>query len=139
MASLLFIWERFLRDKRRKKDVLNFQARLADNLMSLYNDLIVKTYSHGHYQVFNVTDPKPRRIHKATVRDRVVHHLLHQALYDYFDSRFIYDSYSCRIDKGAYRALNRFKYFVGKVSRNHRKTCFVLKGDIRKFFASIDQ
>jgi len=64
---------------------------------------------------------------------------LHQALYDYFDSRFIYDSYSCRVGKGVHKALDRFKYFAGKVSKNHTKTCYVLKGDIRKFFASIDQ
>lgn len=35
--------------------------------------------------------------------------------------------------------MNRFTYFSRKVSKNHRKTCWVLKCDIRKFFASIDQ
>ena len=105
----------------------------------MHSSLLNKTYCRDDYHVFNISDPKPRIIHKATVRDRLVHHLLHQALYDYFDSRFIYDSYSCRVGKGVHKALDRFKYFAGKVSKNHTKTCYVLKGDIRKFFASIDQ
>ncbi len=137
--NLLKIWRIFLCGKRRRKDVLDWQLRLANNLTSLHHDLNNKTYRHGSYLAFNVADPKPRRIHKATVRDRVVHHLLYDALYDYFDSCFIFDSYSCRKNKGAHKALNRFKYFAGQVSKNHTKSCYVLKGDIRKFFASIDQ
>ena len=35
--------------------------------------------------------------------------------------------------------MNRFKKFAYKVSKNHTRTCWVLKCDIRKFFASIDQ
>ncbi len=34
--------------------------------------------------------------------------------------------------------MNRFRYFARKVSQNNTKTAWVLKGDIRKFFASID-
>jgi len=46
--------------------------------------------------------------------------------------------YSCRNDKGTHKAINRFKEFGRKVSKNNTKQCFVLKCDIRKFFASID-
>ncbi len=35
--------------------------------------------------------------------------------------------------------MNRFRSGARRVSRNHRKTCWVLKMDITKFFASIDQ
>ena len=127
-----------MRGKKGKKDVLDFQLNLADNLALLNQDLADKTYRHGAYFAFNVADPKPRHIHKATVRDRVIHHLIYQELYSYFDNKFIFDSYSCRLSKGTHKALGRFKYFAGKVSQNHTKTCYVLKGDIRKFFASID-
>ncbi len=34
--------------------------------------------------------------------------------------------------------MNRFRTFAYKVSKNHTRTCFVLKCDIRKFFANID-
>ncbi len=115
-----------------------FQSRLADNLSELHRDLIERTYEHGTYVAFNISDPKPRNIHKASVRDRVLHHLIYKELYWYFDNRFIYDSYSCRKNKGTHRALDRFRSFAQKVSKNHTRTCYVLKCDIRKFFASID-
>lgn len=109
------------------------------NIISLHNDLEAKTYHHGGYSHFKISDPKPRDIHKASVRDRLLHHAIYRTLYPYFDRRFIYDSYSCRNGKGTHRAMNQFRSFAYKVSKNHIKTCWVLKCDIRKFFASIDQ
>lgn len=138
MENLLVTWERFIRGKRNKRDVIRFQAELADNLLFLYKSLADRTYEHGSYATFNVSDPKPRNIHKALVRDRVLHHLIYKELYWYFDTRFIFDSYSCRKHKGTHKALERFKEFAGKVSKNHTRTCYVLKCDIKKFFASID-
>ncbi|MGB7957624.1 MAG: hypothetical protein WCF77_02165 [Minisyncoccia bacterium] len=34
--------------------------------------------------------------------------------------------------------MDRFKKYAGIVSRNHTRTAWVLKCDIKKFFASID-
>ncbi|MBI5122769.1 group II intron reverse transcriptase domain-containing protein [Candidatus Roizmanbacteria bacterium] len=84
-----------------------------------------------------MNDPKPRDIHKATVRDRIVHHAVYRILYPYFDKKFIYDSYSCRNNKGTHKAINRFRRFVWKASQNDTRTAWVLKCDIKKFFASI--
>ncbi|MEK7147697.1 MAG: reverse transcriptase/maturase family protein [Patescibacteria group bacterium] len=109
-----------------------------DNLISLHIDLKNKTYKHSPYHAFNISDPKPRNIHKASVRDRLLHHAIYRILYPYFDKKFIHDSYSCRLGKGTHKAIERFKYFSRKVSKNNTKQCFVLKCDIRKFFASID-
>lgn len=127
-----------MRGKRHKKDVTEFQVELGKNIVDLYQDVKNKTYLHGPYSAFNVSDPKPRNIHKATVRDRVVHHLLYKELYWYFHVRFIHDSYSCRVGKGTHRALDRFRDFARQVSTNHTRSCYVLKCDIKKFFASID-
>ncbi len=128
----------FLKDKRTRKDVVLFSVNLMNNIFALYYDLKHKRYRHGGYDAFKINDPKPRDIHKATVKDRLVHHALYRILYPYFDSQFIYDSYSCRVDKGTHKALNRFQTFARMCSVNHKKTCFVLKCDIRKFFANID-
>ena len=108
------------------------------NILELHNDLKNKTYKHGSYKAFKINDPKPRDIHKATVRDRLLHHAIYRILYPYFDKKFIYDSYSCRIGKGTHKAIYRFDKFQRKVSRNNTKSCLVLKCDIRKFFANID-
>lgn len=122
-----------------KSDVQIFEYHLLDNLLKLHTDLKNKTYTHEGYKAFKVNDPKPRDIHKATVRDRVLHHTLYQALTSFYFPLFISDSYSCQNGKGTHGALKRFQIFGDKVSKNHTKQCFVLKCDIRKFFASIDQ
>ncbi len=96
-------------------------------------------YQHGGYHYFKIADPKPRDIHKASVRDRLVHHALYRRLYSLFDRTFTADSYSCRLEKGTHRAINRFRTFARQVSKNDTRSCWVLKCDIRKFFASIDQ
>ncbi len=138
LENLLVVWREFLRGKRNRRDVADFEVRLMYNLSLLQQSLAERTYQHGSYTRFGISDPKPRLIHKATVRDRVVHHLLYRMLYGYFDARFMYDSYSCRMNKGTHRALERFKDFSRAVSRNYSSTAWVLKCDIRKFFANID-
>jgi retron-type reverse transcriptase len=139
IENLLEAWKEFLKGKRAKKDVQEFQYQLSDNILALYFDLKNKTYKHGGYYAFNISDPKPRSIHKASVRDRLLHHAIYRQLYPLFDPTFIFDSYSCRKFRGTHRALKRFKDFSNIVSKNNTKTCWILKCDVRKFFASIDQ
>lgn len=138
LESVLCAWREFLKSKKKKEDVLLFRLRLTDNIYELFTELSNRTYCHGSYSRFTISDPKPREINKSSVRDRVVHHLLYKALYPYFDKKFIHDSYSCRLGKGTHKAMNRFRYFGRIVSKNNTRTCWVLKCDIRKFFASID-
>ena len=135
---MLKAWQEFIRDKKDRNDVIMFQVKLMDNIFGLYTDLKNKTYIHGSYKAFNISDPKPRQIHKAMVRDRLLHHLIYQELYGYFDSKFIHDSYSCRKIKGTHKSINRFRQMIRIVSKNNTKTCFVLKCDIKKFFANIN-
>lgn len=73
------------------------------------------------------------------MRDRLLHHAVYRILYPDFDRVFINDSYSCRKGKGVHKAVRRFQGFARKVSKNDMRTCWVLKCDVRKFFASIDQ
>lgn len=138
IENLFQAWYEFRKGKRKKVDVQLFERNLEDNLFELQKNLQNKTYRHGIYQEFYVNDPKRRHIHKAGVCDRVVHHLLYKYLYELFDKTFIYDSYSCRIDKGTHRGVKRLKYFARKVSKNYTKPCWALKFDVKKFFASIE-
>lgn len=137
--NLFLAWKEFKRGKTKKIDVQNFNLFLEDNIFNLYYQLINKTYQHSDYTSFYISDPKLRHIHKACVRDRVLHHAVFRILYPIFDSIFIYDSYSCRINKGTHRAVNRLNHFARKVSKNNTKICYILKLDIRRFFDSINQ
>src|SRR3989338_3900346 len=90
LKSLFKSFKEFERGKKFKPDVAEFKSRLVENLMSLNSDIMFGNYKHGGYFHFKVSDPKPRDIHKASVRDRVVHHAIYRALYPYFDSKFIF-------------------------------------------------
>lgn len=127
-----------MRGKKNRHDVARFSLRFMDNILKLRSDLLDKIYQHGQYYAFKINDPKPRDIHKAKVRDRILHHAVYRILYPYFDKKFIYDSYSCRNDKGTHKAIDRFRFMARKVSRNNKRTAWILKGDIRKFFATIN-
>jgi len=139
IENLLKAWKEFLKGKRGKKDVQEFQYKLSDNIFALHIDLKNKTYTHGGYYAFNISDPKPRNIHKASVRDRLLHHAIYRKLYPLLDLKFIHDSYSCRKFRGTHKALKRFRDFSYIASKNNTKTLWILKCDIRKFFASVDQ
>ncbi len=136
--NLFQAWNEFKIGKRKKEDVMLFERYLETNIFNLQLALKDKTYQHGTYQSFYVQDPKLRHIHKAQVSDRVVHHLLYQFLYGLYDKTFIYDSYSCRLNKGTHKAVERLVYFTRKISRNYTQFCWVLKLDIKKFFANVD-
>lgn len=137
--NLLEAWKEFLRGKKKKTDVLEFQRNLMQNILALHEDLKLKRYTHSAYEEFKISDPKPRVIHKAKVRDRLLHHALYRHLYYFFTKTFITDSYSCRIGKGTHKAVKRFNDFYLKVSKNDTRQVWVLKCDIRKFFDSINQ
>ncbi len=139
LENLYEAWAEFVNGKRHKRDVALFALNLSHNIFALHEELKNRTYRHGGYKAFAINDPKPRSIHKAHVRDRLLHHAVYRTLYRYFDKKFIFDSYSCRYAKGTHRALGRFRHFFNKVSHGNRRTCWVLKCDVRKFFASIDQ
>lgn len=139
LENLFSAWQEFSDGKMKKKDVLEFKARLEDNIFELHRELKCKAYQHSDYTAFSVCDPKPRRIHKAIVKDRVLHHAIFRALYPILDKSFIFDSYSCRIEKGTHRAVLRLEKFCRQLSCNNSKNIFALKCDVRKFFDSVDQ
>lgn len=131
-------WEEFSKGKRGKADVALFERNLEDNLFILYESLKNKTYKHGAYKAFYIRDPKIRHIHKACVQDRVVHHLTSKVLEKIFEPTFYAHSYSCRKNKGTHKGIEAFIKLARKVSRNNTSPLYVLKCDIKKFFASVD-
>lgn len=136
---MLCAWQEFKRGKATRHDIQQFAFNLEENIFCLHEELKNKTYSHSPYQSFYIQDPKLRHIHKACVKDRVVHQALFRVLYHYFDKKFIFDSYSCRLNKGNHKAVYRLDKLIRKASLDYQKPVFALKCDIRKFFANIDQ
>jgi retron-type reverse transcriptase len=138
LENIFGAWREFQRGKRGKTDVMHFSLYAETSLIALQRELISGTYCHSQYTHFRVADPKPRDIHKAQVRDRVLHHAIHRVLAPIFGKRFIGDSYSSRVGKGTHKAIARFEKNAWQLSRNRTRTVWVLQFDIRQFFASVD-
>ena len=136
--TLFRAWEVFKADKRNKPDVIVFELDLERNIFDLYRDLKNGTYKHEPYKGFWIHDPKLRRIHKATVRDRVLHHAIFSVLNPIFEPTFIPNSFSCRIGKGTHKGMKKIAEMIRAVSKNNTSQCYALKCDIKKFFDSVD-
>jgi len=119
------------KNKRYRNDVLRFREHLEEKLINIQNNLINKIYAPKPLRSFYVYDPKKRLIQAPTFEDRVVHHALCNIIEPLFERRFIYDSYACRLGKGTHSAVKRVKMFL-------RPDDYVLKGDISKYFPSIN-
>lgn len=136
--NILRAWLEFRRGKRSKPDVQNFEFNLESNLLKLQGEILSGSYEHEPYQSFRVRDPKLRHIHKASVRDRLLHQAIFRVLYPIFDKSFIFDSFSCRVGKGTHPAVSRLEKFLKKTGQNNHRPVYTLKCDVRKFFDSIN-
>jgi hypothetical protein len=119
------------RGKKRKPDAAAFLLNMEPECFRLAAELSAGTWMPGEYRSYVIREPKPRLISAAPFADRVVHHALVSLLEPHFERRFVAHSYACRVGKGTHRALDR-------ATELSRRRSFVLKGDIAKFFPSID-
>lgn len=76
----MLAWQEFLKGKKKRKDVAEFQMNMFENIKQIHHELVGKAYQHSGYEAFRINDPKPRDIHKASVRDRLVHRALYRVL-----------------------------------------------------------
>lgn len=136
--NLFSAWDAFKRGKQNKPDVQRFEWRLEENIFQLRRELLNKTYKHGPYIGFYIRDPKRRHIHKASVRDRLLHHAVFSIINPVFEETFISTSFSCRIGYGTHRGVIALGRMAKKIHKNGTSSCFVLKCDIQKFFDSVD-
>ncbi len=138
VENLFSAWKEFKKNKNRKPDVIAFSLNLEDNIFKLREELVSQNWKCSGYKNFSIKDPKPRSIHKAVVRDRVLYQAVYRVLYPIFDRTFIFDSYSSRNGKGTHAGISRLNVFLRKLSHNYTRPVYALKCDIKKFFDSID-
>jgi retron-type reverse transcriptase len=138
VENLFFAFYEFRKGKRQKEEVPEFEYDLEKNIFQLRRELKKFTYEPLTSKVFKISEPKPRFIQAARVRDRVVHRALVRQINPVFEPAFISDSYACRIDKGTLNAVKRLEKFWIKESKNYTRKIYFLKADIRKYFDSID-
>jgi len=64
IENLLISWRKFLRGKKKRKDVIEFSLHLTDYILLLHQKLKNKTYQHGLYHAFKINDPKPIMVYR---------------------------------------------------------------------------
>lgn len=130
-GNLVHAFRRASKGKRGSPVVAAFEHRLGDELATLREDLLARTYRPRGYTHFLIHEPKRRLISAAAFRDRVVHHALCLQVEPLFEPGFFAHSYANRVGKGTHRAIDRAQF----LARRHR---FVLQCDVRQFFPSLD-
>jgi hypothetical protein len=122
------------KNKRNTTNQLRFEHNLEIELISLCRELETKTYELKPGICFINDFPVKREVIAADFRDRVIHHFIYNRINNIFDRQFIYDSYSCRENKGTLFGINRVKKFLKQCGNP-----WVLRLDIKGFFMAIDR
>lgn len=135
--ELLLAYKKARKGKRETKDEFEFEINLERNLINLRNDIYNRRYKPSPGIAFVVDNPVYREIFAAPFRDRVVHHFLYNMVYDWWDRRFIYDSYSCRVGKGVLFGVERLAKMIRKVSKGYRENAYIIKLDLAGYFMSL--
>ena len=136
-GNLLEAWRKVQLGKRYRPAVVRFRMAQEDNLFDIQERLKRHEWEPSPCRRFRLTDEKPREIDAPTVGDCVVHHAVMNVLEPWFERRFIHDSYACRKDKGTHAASTRTREFMRAASAQWGRP-YVLKGDISKYFSSIN-
>jgi len=127
------------KNKRKSPDCLLFEMDYEKNLFQLYQEIINNQYNISRSLCFVSFNPMQREIFAGNFRDRIIHHLIYNALSPFFERLFIYDDYSCRLEKGVSLGIRRLDHFIRACSKNYSQDCWVLKLDVKGYFMSIDK
>jgi len=138
LENIFRAWSVFRAGKEKKVEVLFFEGNIEDNLFSLYFSLKNGIYQHQAYEYFKISDPKKRDIHKASLRDRIVHQIFYDYLVEIYEPIFIEHSYSSRIGKGSHKAVQQLRIFSKEIAKRNFGRCYGAKCDVRKYFENID-
>lgn len=124
-------------NKRFHEEVLAFSMSKEDELFRACEELENLTYKQGEYTVFKVWEPKERLIMALPFYDRVVQHMIVNAIGPVFEQRFYTHSYACREGKGMHAASDQLYQWMYELMIIAALRLYAYKGDISKYFASI--
>ena len=129
--NLLRAYHGARRGKRDRWAVQEFERDLQGNLAVLRRRMEAHPMVWLSYRMFEVRDPKPRRIAAPAFPDRVAHHAIMQVIEPELERVAIWDSYACRRGKGLHRGIQRAQSYA-------RRYPWFLQLDVRKYFDSVD-
>ncbi|ACF47377.1 RNA-directed DNA polymerase (Reverse transcriptase) (plasmid) [Prosthecochloris aestuarii DSM 271] len=129
--NLLHATRQAARGKKSQLRVAHFLFHQEKECLRLQTELKQGIWQPSGFRVFEIREPKPRRISAADFQDRVVQHALCNILGPLCERRLIFDTWACRRGKGSHLAMKRAQAFS-------RRFPYFLKCDIRRYFDSVD-
>lgn len=139
IENIISAFNEVCRNTNNKKKVQNYKQYKSIYISRIYNVLNNKTYKVGKYNVFTIYEPKERRIVSQNLQDKVINHLVARyILYPVVMPCLIEQNVASRKNKGTRKGLEYAKIYDTKCKIKY-KNYYILKFDISKFFASIDQ
>lgn len=126
--------------KRNKVSTAQYEANALLLTERLSHILRTEAYIPSKFETFFVYEPKKRLVQAPAFVDKVVQHgLVDNYLYEVITRSFIPANCASQIGKGVLYGLNRLKADMSDYWRKNGTTeGWVLKADVRHFFASID-
>lgn len=125
------------KNERNTNSQLRFELDLENNLKSLCDKIWNRTYKPSPPFCFIIDTP--REIFAPQFKDRIVSHLIFNMTSPLFDPLMIYDSYSCRKEKGTLFGIERLEHHLRSCTENFTKRAYVLCLDISGYFMSINK
>lgn len=120
-----------------KAAAICFAANETENLERLRREVASGDYTPEDYEEFVVFEPKERVIYAPRYRDKIVQHAINEVLRDFYEPKFIFDSYACIRNKGNHKAVKQVQRYMRKASRHYAEP-WIIKADVQKFFYSIN-
>lgn len=137
--NLVEAWHEVKKGRRNEIPFLLFSQDEEEILINLQNELIWHTYRPKATRQFIVRDPKMRMISEPTYYDRILHHALMRVAQPYFGRYFHRSSFACLAGRGPLASCLYYQALIRKALGRWGKDFYVVRLDIKSFFASIDR
>lgn len=121
------------RQKRYKREVLEYSANLEENIINDVNRLQWKMYKPGPLHQFYEYFPKKRIIHSQQFADRVVNCAAYNVLWPIYSRSFYEHSYGSIPRKGPEKAVKDLQNWMSLVNQKPVQW-YIVKLDVAKFF-----
>ncbi|MBR2709824.1 RNA-directed DNA polymerase [Candidatus Saccharibacteria bacterium] len=127
------------KNKRSTHNEHDFEIHWMQFIRNLTEAVMERIYHPSASIAFVVFDPKVREIFAAPFIDRVIHHFLFRMQSPWWDKRLIYDSYSCRLEKGTLMGAQRIHKMMQQATEGGTKEAMYIKLDLQGYFMSLDR
>ena len=132
MSNIEFAFDKAIKHKRHRPTLQKYIQNKNACCALVYEILSERKFTTSPYLIREIFEPKQRNIYILPfMPDRIVHHAIMNIIAPIWDNMFIYDSYSCRPNKGQHRGVQRLMTWLPSYE-------YALKCDISKFFPNIN-